>query len=241
MAEELRLDRYLSEAWGLPRSESRRRIAAGRVTVNGAVCKRAERKVDPAAARVCLDGAPPAGWHKYVYVMLNKPAGVLSASRDAAACTVADLVGDAFPRRQLFPVGRLDKDSTGLILLTDDGALAHDLLAPGRHVPKRYLVTLNTPLTPAMQAGFAAGVTLADGTRLAPARVEPAGADPCAVTVILRQGVYHQIKRMFGVYGAGVVTLHRVAIGPLTLDPALAPARWRELTPAEISALHSAI
>lgn len=187
-----------------------------------------------------MDGRLLAGaYQKYVYLMLNKPEGVVSAAQDKRDTTVVDLVKDAFPRRQLFPAGRLDKTSTGFVLLTDDGTLAHDLLAPGRHVPKQYLVTLDTPLTNAMRVGFAAGVTLADGQTLAPAEVKPAGADPCVVRVTLHQGVYHQIKRMFGVYGAGVNGLHRDAIGGLALDPALAPGQWRELSAEEVSKISS--
>ena len=133
-----------------------------------------------------------------------------------------------------------DKTSTGFVLLTDDGTLAHDILAPGRHVPKQYLVTLDTPLTNAMRVGFAAGVTLADGQTLAPAEVKPAGADPCVVRVTLHQGVYHQIKRMFGVFDAGVNALHREVIGPVALDAALVPGQWRELTAEEVNALRAA-
>lgn len=238
-AKAMRLDRYLSESLGLPRAVSRRHIAAGRVRIGQTVCKKADSKVTPGQP-VTLDGQPVEGWQKAVYIMLNKPEGVVSASRDAGDTTVVDLLNSAFPRRELFPAGRLDKTSTGLVLLTDDGALAHGLLAPGRHVEKRYLVTLDTPLTAAMREGFAQGVTLADGQKLAPAAVEPAGEDPCTVWVTLRQGVYHQIKRMFGVYGAGVNALHRVSIGPLTLDPALRPGQWRELTPEERAALQAA-
>ena len=235
----MRLDRYLAERTGLTRSESRKAIAKGRVAVAGAVCKQADAQVDEAAA-LALDGAPLAGaYQKYVYIMLNKPAGVVSASRDKRDTTVVDLAAAAYPRRALFPAGRLDKTSTGFVLLTDDGALAHDLLAPAHHVEKVYLVTLDTPLTPEMCAGFAAGVTLADGQRMAPAEAEPAGPDPCVVRVTLRQGVYHQIKRMFGVFGAGVNALHRESIGGVALDGALAPGQYRELTQAELAALQN--
>ena len=236
----IRLDKYLAERLGLTRSESRRKIAAGAVAVDGAVCKRPDAKLDENTAQVALEGKPLGGaYEKYVYLMLNKPVGVVSASRDARETTVADLAASAYPRRQLFPAGRLDKTSTGFVLLTDDGALAHDLLAPAHHVEKVYLVTLDTPLTPEMCAGFAAGVTLADGQTLAPALVEPAGADPCLVRVTLRQGVYHQIKRMFGVFGAGVNALHRESIGGVALDGALAPGQYRELTQAELAALQN--
>ncbi|WP_300253183.1 pseudouridine synthase [uncultured Subdoligranulum sp.] len=233
----MRLDRCLAERTGLTRSESRKAIAKGRVAVEGAVCRKADTQV-PEDAAILLDGAPLAGaYRKFVYLMLNKPAGVVSASRDKRDTTVVDLAAAAYPRRALFPAGRLDKTSTGFVLLTDDGALAHDLLSPARHVAKEYLVTLDTPLTGAMQAGFAAGVTLADGRRLAPAKVGPAGADPCVVRVTLRQGVYHQIKRMFGVFGAGVNALHRLSIGGVALDPSLAPGQWRELTAEELALL----
>ena len=234
----MRLDKYLSQRLGIPRSESRRLAARGSVTVNGTVCRKADTQLDEHTAAVCVDGQPLAGqYRQFVYLMLNKPAGVVSAARDARDTTVVDLAAGDYPRRQLFPAGRLDKTSTGFVLLTDDGALAHDLLSPARHVAKEYLVTLDTPLTGAMQAGFAAGVTLADGRRLAPAEVGPAGADPCVVRVTLRQGVYHQIKRMFGVFGAGVNALHRLSIGGVALDPSLAPGQWRELTVEELALL----
>ncbi len=233
----MRLDRYLAERTGLTRSESRKAIAKGRVAVEGAVCRKADTQV-PEDAAILLDGAPLAGaYRKFVYLMLNKPEGVVSASRDKRDTTVVDLAAAAYPRRALFPAGRLDKTSTGFVLLTDDGALAHDLLSPAHHVAKEYLVTLDTPLTDAMRRGFAAGVTLADGQRMAPAEAEPAGPDPCVVRVTLRQGVYHQIKRMFGVFGAGVNALHRLSIGGVALDPSLAPGQWRELTAEELALL----
>lgn len=238
----MRLDRYLAERMGITRSESRRMITKGQVMLDGMLCKKADTQLDENTAVVTAAGQSLGGYQEYLYLMLNKPEGVVSASRDRRDTTVTDLVRDAYPRRQLFPAGRLDKTSTGFVLLTDDGGLAHDLLAPGRHVPKRYLVTLDTPLTQAMQAGFAAGVTLADGTALAPAKVEAADPrDPCRVRVELRQGVYHQIKRMFGVYDAGVNALHREAIGPVELDRTLAPGQWRELTDGEVEALRRAV
>ena len=140
-------------------------------------------------------------------------------------------------RQELFPAGRLDKTSTGFVLITDDGGFAHDILAPKRHVPKTYRVTLDTPLTSEMVKGFAEGVVLMDQVRLAPAEVCPLTEDRRTVRVVLHQGVYHQIKRMFGVYGAGVNALHREAIGGVALDEALAPGQWRELTEAEVAAI----
>ena len=231
----MRLDKFLSGALQIPRSAARALAGSGRVTVDGQLCRRADAAV-PDGALVALDGAPLTR-EEHVYLMLNTPAGVVSASEDGRDTTVVDLVRGDYPRRELFPAGRLDKTSTGFVLLTDDGPFAHRLLAPRRHVPKTYRVGLDGPVTGAMVEGFAAGVTLADGQTLHPARLVPDPADPCAATVVLTQGVYHQIKRMFGVYGLGVDSLHRTAIGGVELDPALAPGRWRPLTAAEKDAL----
>lgn len=232
----MRLDKYLSESLQCTRSESRALIQKGRVTVNGAVCRRADVQLTGAEA-VAANGRPLAR-QEFVYLMLNKPAGVVSASSGRAGeITVVDLVKEAYPRRQLFPAGRLDKTSTGFVLITDDGAFAHRILSPRRHVPKVYTVTLDTSLTEEMRRGFARGVTLADGETLAPADVQAVSPDGCVVRVTLRQGVYHQIKRMFGVYGAGVNGLHRDAIGGLRLDSRLAPGAWRELTADEKAAI----
>jgi 16S rRNA pseudouridine516 synthase len=229
----MRLDKYLAEAAQCTRSESKALLQKGRVTVNGAVCKKADAKVEEGDT-VCVDGKPLTH-QQFVYLMLNKPKGVVSAATDKRDTTVVDLVQSAYPRRELFPAGRLDKTSTGFVLITDDGAFAHDILAPRRHVSKTYTVTLDTPLTEEMRAGFAAGVTLADGTALSPAEVTALDETGLRVRVVLRQGVYHQIKRMFGVYGAGVNELHRDAIGGLALDEALAPGAWRALSAQEVA------
>ena len=230
--EKLRLDRYLCECMGITRSEAKELLSRGRVTVGGAVCKKGDTHVGDADA-VTADGKPLRR-QKYVYIMLDKPQGVVSASEDGRDTTVVDLVRDHFPRRQLFPAGRLDKDSTGFVLLTDDGAFAHDILAPKRHVSKTYTVRIDCPVTQQMIDGFAAGVTLADGSRMKPAELRPAAGDPTLTQVVLTQGVYHQIKRMFGTFGAGVVSLRRTAIGGLTLDETLGAGGWRELTEAEV-------
>lgn len=233
----MRLDKYLAETAQCTRSEAKALLAKGRVTVNGAVCKKGDTQLKEADA-VAVDGKALA-YRQFVYLMLNKPEGVVSASRDKKDTTVVDLVAADFPRRELFPAGRLDKTSTGFVLLTDDGALAHDILSPAHHVEKQYVVTLDTPLTDAMRRGFAAGVTLTDGETMAPAGVEPLTDDGLTVQVTLRQGVYHQIKRMFGVFDAGVNALHRESIGGVALDPALAPGQWRELTAEEVEQLRT--
>ena len=250
----MRLDKYLAETAQCTRSEAKAMLSKGRVQVNGAVCKKGDTQLKESDT-VAVDGKVLC-YQQFVYIMLNKPEGVVSASTDKRDTTVVDLVGDAYPRRELFPAartaplpgfalfglfpaGRLDKTSTGFVLLTDDGTFAHDILAPKRHVAKTYTVTLDTPLTDEMKAGFAAGVTLADGTALSPAEVTALTADGLTVRVVLKQGVYHQIKRMFGVYGAGVNALHRDAIGGLALDEGLAPGQWRELSAEEVSKITS--
>ena len=229
----MRLDKYLAETAQCTRSEAKALLSKGKVTVNGVLCKKGDTQIREGDA-VTVEGRELA-YRQFVYLMLNKPEGVVSASTDKRDTTVVDLVRDAYPRRELFPAGRLDKTSTGFVLLTDDGGFAHDILAPKRHVSKTYTVTLDTPLTDAMKQGFAHGVTLADGTALSPAEVEALSADGLVVRVLLKQGVYHQIKRMFGVYGAGVNALHRDAIGALALDESLAPGQWRELTAEEVA------
>ena len=229
----MRLDKYLAETAQCTRSEAKALLSKGKVAVNGVLCKKGDTQIREGDA-VTVEGRELA-YRQFVYLMLNKPEGVVSASTDKRDTTVVDLVRDAYPRRELFPAGRLDKTSTGFVLLTDDGGFAHDILAPKRHVSKTYTVTLDTPLTDAMKQGFAHGVTLADGTALSPAEVEALSADGLVVRVLLKQGVYHQIKRMFGAYGAGVNALHRDAIGGLALDESLAPGQWRELTAEEVA------
>ena len=235
----MRLDKFLADAAALSRSDARRAVQRGEVTVNGAICRLADCQLQENAA-VCLRGTPLTRT-EFLYVMLDKPEGVVSAARDPRDVTAADLVRDAYPRRALFPAGRLDKTSTGFILLTDDGAFAHALLAPRRHVEKTYVVELDTPLTPEMTQGFAAGVTLADGTALAPAEVRLLGDAGLRCEVVLHQGVYHQIKRMFGVYGAGVNALRRTAIGPVPLDASLGAGGFRPLTAWELETLTAAV
>ena len=231
--ESMRLDKFLTQALAITRSEAKALLSRGRVQVDGAVCKKGDSKVTPAQT-VTVDGVPAKQAEKFVYLMLNKPAGVVSASRDGRDQTVVDLVAGDYPRRELFPAGRLDKTSTGFVLITDDGAFAHEILHPRHHVPKAYIVGIDTPLTDEMCRGFAQGVTLADGQTMAPAGVQALSDDGLLVRVELRQGVYHQIKRMFGVYGAGVNTLYRESIGGVALDAALAPGRYRPLTAEEV-------
>ena len=158
---------------------------------------------------------------------------------DVAETAAVTLEGRALRYAGRYVYVMLDKTSTGFVLLTDDGAFAHDILSPRRHVPKTYEVELDTPLTARMMEGFAAGVTLADGQTMLPAQAMPGKSGPCSAVVVLHQGVYHQIKRMFGVYGAGVRELRRVAIGNLWLDETLGPGGFRELTASELEKITS--
>ena len=235
----VRLDKYLAQSGERTRSQAVRAIRDGLARINGTTVR------DPAAKVGERDEVTLAGEPVYdealQYYMLHKPAGVLTAARDGRAQTVMDLVPPALLRRRVLPVGRLDKDTTGILILTNDGALAHDILSPAHHVEKQYVVTLDTALTEEMRRGFAAGVTLADGETMAPAGAEPLTDDGKTVLVTLRQGVYHQIKRMFGVYGAGVNALHRRSIGGVALDAALAPGQWRELTEEEVEKLRQKV
>ena len=233
-----RLDKTVAKLMNISRSGARQLIRSGAVEVNGKKIFAADEQIDINSDELKISGKTVTV-RRYLYIMLNKPEGVVSASRDKKDTTVVDLVAADFPRRELFPAGRLDKTSTGFVLLTDDGALAHDILSPAHHVEKQYVVTLDTPLTDAMRRGFAAGVTLTDGETMAPAGVEPLTDDGLTVQVTLRQGVYHQIKRMFGVFDAGVNALHRGSIGGVALDPALAPGQWRELTAEEVERLRT--
>ncbi len=228
-----RLDKLLCSQGTLTRSEAGRVIRCGRVTVDGVVCRQAAQKVDPTVQTVAVDGKP-LGYAKFVYWMLNKPAGILCVSRDSKVPTVVDLLPAEERRKGLFPAGRLDKDTHGLVLITDDGDFAHQMLSPRHHIPKTYHAVLDKPLTQEMAEAFRAGPTLADGTRCQPAHltVLEEGDNPL-VEVIIYEGKYHQIKRMFAAVGCHVEWLKRVKMGGLSLDESLAEGECRPLTPEE--------
>lgn len=212
-------------------------IRRGGVTVNGAVCRDPARKVDPAADTVSVEGEV-LRVSAFVYYMLNKPAGLLCVSRDPKAETVVDLLRPADRRRGIFPAGRLDRDTHGLVLLTDDGDLAHRILSPKKHIKKRYQAILDGPVDGAAVDAFAAGVVLADGTRCRPAGlcILQEGERPL-VEITLCEGKYHQIKRMFGTLDRGVDWLKRVSMGALTLDESLKEGEYKSLEKQSISLL----
>lgn len=236
----LRLDKILCDAGLATRSEARGMIAAGRASVDGTAVTAPDAKFDPETSDVRLDGVP-VDTHRFRIFMLNKPEGVVSATEDAAQKTVLDLLPRELRRLGLFPVGRLDKDTTGLLLLTNDGALAHELTSPRHRVDKVYAFTADGMLGEKDAAALAAGITLRDGTRCLPALLSMDPADSSRGTIAVQEGKYHQVKRMLAACGAPVTTLKRLSMGGLALDPSLQPGAFRELTAAEYALLRGKV
>lgn len=226
----IRLDRLLAGQGEGSRKEVRALLRGGRVQVDGQAVKSADQKVDPERQAILVDGRALL-WRAHLYLMMNKPAGVISASRDPKARTVLDLLPPELRRPGLFPAGRLDKDTEGFLLITDDGAFSHEILSPRRHVEKTYLATLDKPIDAADVAAFAAGLVLEDGLHCLPARLWPGeGMDAYAA---VREGKFHQVRRMFAACGKQVLRLRRTRIGGLALDASLAPGEVRELSKDE--------
>lgn len=230
-----RLDKILANTGRWSRKEAAAIIKAGQVTVDGQVVCRREDKF-PETSRFQVDGQDISG-EKYLYLMLNKPAGLVSATDDPREETVLSLLPAHLRRLGLFPAGRLDKDTTGLLLLTNDGPLAHDLLSPKKHVDKVYLVEVDGLLDADDEVAFASGMTLADGLQCLPATLERTG--PSTARVTLHEGKYHQIKRMCAARGKPVTGLERVSFGPLLLDETLERGQWRPLREEEVAALRA--
>ena len=226
-----RLDKLLAATGRWSRREVKDLVRQGRVELDGQPAAAADVKIDPTAADIRVDGEA-LSYSRFTYLMLHKPAGVLSAARDSRQKTVLDLLPPELRRRGLSPVGRLDKDTEGLLLLTDDGPLGHALLSPKNHVDKVYYAKVEGRLDRTDAEALAAGMVLGDGLHCLPAELEPLGdGSQCHVT--LREGKYHQVKRMLAARGKPVVYLKRLSMGPIALDPALAPGEWRPLTGEE--------
>lgn len=236
----VRLDKLLAHMGHGSRKDVKDAVKRGRVTVDGAPAQDPGQLVDPQGQSVSLDGEPIA-FQTHFYFMLHKPAGVLTATEDRNQRTVLDLIEQADRHKDLYPVGRLDKDTEGLLLLTTDGQLGHRLLAPRRHVPKLYFVRVEGRLEVADVEAFRAGIELDDGYRTMPAtlQIEEAGAQSTAL-VTIEEGKFHQIKRMFADRGKHVLYLKRLAMGPLELDAALPAGKYRPLLDAEVAALYEA-
>lgn len=231
-----RLDKLVAAGAGLSRKDAGEAIRRGRVTLEGTIVRKPETKADP-DGDIRLDGKP-VRYEKYVYYMMNKPAGYLSAREDRGGPTVFDILPDWVRRRDLGTVGRLDKDTEGLLLFTDNGELNHRLTSPRYHQPKQYLALLDAPAVLEDGEVFAAGIELSDFTAM-PAQLV-IGEDPKRCLLTIGEGKFHQVKRMFAARGKNVVYLKRLTMGPIALDECLQPGAVRALTPQEADALLAA-
>lgn len=229
-----RLDKRLVGTGNWSRKEAKELAKAGRVTVNGQIIRQTDVKVEDSDV-IAVDGVPVEATGP-VYIMLHKPAGLVSATEDAREKTVLSLLPERYQKLGLFPAGRLDKDTEGLLLMTNDGALSHRLLAPKSHVDKVYYVEVDGVLEEADRTAVESGMTLGDGYTCLPGQLELLESGQSAY-ITLHEGKYHQIKRMMAARGKPVVYLKRLKFGPLELDPALAKGSWRALTEEEILAL----
>ncbi len=234
-----RMDKFLADMGCGTRSEVKNYIKKGRVTVNGIVEKSPEKKIDTEKDQVILDGQE-VSYVELEYFMLNKPQGVVSATEDRKDKTVLDLI-DTKNRKDLFPVGRLDKDTEGLLLITNDGKLAHQLLSPKKHVDKVYYAEVSGIVGEEQVERFREGLLLEDGTPTKPALLKILDSDTVSevsrVELTIQEGKFHQVKRMFEVCGQKVTFLKRLRMGTLLLDDALAPGEYRRLTVNEIEQL----
>ena len=231
---QIRLDKWISDMAGISRAKARQAIRKGQVLVNGNVQKRPESKADPEKDLVVFDGIPMV-YAAHRYLMLHKPAGLVSSTEDPVEKTVTSLVKE--PVKGLFPVGRLDKDTEGLLLLTNDGMLAHRLLSPRRHVDKCYYARLDGPVGEEEIRLFAKGLDIGDERLTLPAVLTPLEEEKDGVLITIREGRYHQIKRMARAVGREVLYLKRLSMGSLSLDPALEPGQYRPLEKEELDRL----
>ncbi len=238
----IRLDKFLADVGVGTRSQVKDITKKGRVCVNDVVAKKADIKIDTDVDVVTFDGKRLA-YFEYEYFMLNKPQGVVSATKDNISKTVVELITES-KRRDLFPVGRLDKDTEGLLIITNDGVLANNLLAPGKHVDKTYYALIDGIVTEATVDLFAEGVDIGDDTLTKPAVLriisvidDELGASKSKVKITITEGRYHQIKRMFKAVGMEVTYLKRLSMGPIILDETLECGAYRRLTDEELKLL----
>ena len=228
-----RIDKIISSQGQYSRSEVKKLIKGGRITLNGRVLKSSDEKADPDSCVIAIDGKP-LGYKKHIYIMLNKPQGIVSATDDRDHKTVIDLVPKELKRAGLFPAGRLDGDTVGFVLITDDGDFAHRILSPKNHIMKTYHATLQRPVTQADIDAFRNGIELKDGTLCLEAQVKPLDSDEPMAEIKICEGKYHQVKRMFAALGNKVVYLKRVKMGELCLDESLEEGQCREITAEEL-------
>lgn len=232
-----RLDKLLASQGTMSRSEVKTIIKRGCVKINGEVCLENDKKVDGERDKIEVCGKL-LSFKRHIYLMMNKPPGVVSATTDAKEKTVLDLVPEQFRRKDLFPAGRLDKDTQGLLIITDDGSFAHRMLSPGKKVYKLYRARLDRPITEETVRTFESGVLLHDGTSCLPAKLWAAqdGGKTCAYVKIC-EGKFHQVKKMFAACGFSVLFLERIAIGGLSLDVKLHKGECRELSENELKSI----
>lgn len=228
----IRLDKYLADSGIGTRSEVKKIVKAGRIKIDNIIVKDADYKFDENSATVLLDNQP-VFYEEYLYFMLNKPAGCVSATKDKLSDTVISfLKGENV--RDLFPVGRLDKDTEGLLLITNDGKLAHELLSPKKHVDKVYYATVSRKLSDEDMKRFSEGLDIGDEKMTLPAQIELIDEESIKYKVVLREGRFHQVKRMFEALDSTVTYLKRMSMGSLFLDENLEPGEYRRLTDKEI-------
>lgn len=233
----MRLDKYLCETGFGTRSQVKDLLKKGQVMVNGEVVKKPELKINETTDQILCQGKK-ASYQKNIYLMLHKPAGVVSATEDNREKTVLDLVRPEDRKNGLFPVGRLDKDTEGLLLLTDDGELAHQLLSPKKHVDKTYYAKIDGQVTEEHVKQFREGLNIGDEKKTLPAVLTILLSGPVSeIEVTIHEGRFHQIKRMFEAVGCKVTYLKRLSMGSLVLDETLPPEEYRPLTEAELEGL----
>ncbi len=228
-----RLDKIIASQGQHSRSDVKKLVKQGRVTLDGTVVKSGDIKADPQKAVIAIDGRV-LGYKKHIYIMLNKPKGVISATEDPTQPTVIDLVPKNMRRDGLFPAGRLDGDTTGFVLITDDGDFAHRILSPKNHIMKTYIATLQRELTAEDIAAFKKGIELKDGTLCLEAEVTAMSGTVPMAQVKICEGKYHQVKRMFAALGNKVLELRRTKMGELSLDESLKEGQCREITDEEL-------
>lgn len=230
----MRLDKFVSR-FADSRSEAKNIIKKGRVSVDGVIIKETGYIIDENNATVELDGEK-LSYKEFIYIMMNKPSGVISATEDTRHKTVIDILPEEYRRFKPFPVGRLDIDTEGLLLLTNDGQTAYKLLSPKHKVPKRYIAVLDGDIDDSHIEKFREGIVLSDGYKTKPARLERLGSNS-EVSITITEGKFHQIKRMFADIGREVLYLKRIEFASLPLDPLLSEGQSRELTPQELNIL----
>ena len=233
----MRLDKFLSETTTESRSQVKREIRQGMVTVNGIVEKLPEKQIEEKTDCVCLKGKE-LHYQPFVYFMLNKPAGVVSATEDTLSKTVVELLNREDYRKDIFPAGRLDKDTEGFLLLTNDGELAHRLLSPKKHVDKTYFVRLRDALSEEAGTKLETGVSIGEKKDTRPAKVERVDTDTILLTI--QEGKLHQVKRMLQAVDNQVLFLKRITFGGLSLDEGLSPGEYRALSDEEVKLLYDA-